>query len=126
LGVSFDFIGVSEVCRCENDQRLMLPGCHSLITRYRENGSKGGVGLFVKDDQNIEIRDDLSVFIPHIFEYLFIEIVSSSKSSIVGVIYRPNTAPKTDVDVSSSTLKDIMDIINNEHKHDVITGGSEC
>jgi len=53
---------------------------------------------------------------------LFIEIVSSSKSSIVGVIYRPNTAPKTDVDIFSSTLQDILDIINNEHKHGVIIG----
>ena len=62
----------------------------------------------------------ISVFIPHVFESLFIEIVSSSKSSIVGVIYRPNTAPKSDVDVFSSTLQKIMDIINNEHKHAVI------
>jgi len=53
---------------------------------------------------------------------LFIEIVSSSKSSIVGVISRPNTAPKGDVDAFSSILQDIMDILNNEHKYCVIRG----
>ena len=120
--LSFDFIGMSEVYRCDNDQRLILPGYHNLITRCREDSSKGGVGIFVKDNQNFKIREDLSVFIPHVFESLFIEIISSSKSSIVGVIYRPNTAPKANVDIFSSTLQDIMDIINNEHKHGVIMG----
>ena len=46
--------GVSEVYHYENDQRLVLPGYHSLITRWRENGSKGGVGFFVKDYQKFK------------------------------------------------------------------------
>jgi hypothetical protein len=78
----------------------------------------------VKDNQNFKIRDDLSVFIHHVFESLFIEIISSFKSfiigviyrpnissfksSIIGVIYRPNTASKANVDIFLSTL---------EHKH---------
>jgi len=60
-----------------------------------------------------------------LFESLFIEIVSSSKSSIVVIIYRPNTAPKADVDIFLAILQYIMNMINNEHKHDVITGGYE-
>ena len=121
--LSFDFfIGISEIYRCENDQRLVLPGYHNLLTRCRENCPKGGVGLFVKENLNFNIRTDLSVFIPNVFESLFIEIISPSKSTIVGVIYRPNTAPKADIDVFAYTLQDIMDIINNEHKHGVIMG----
>ena len=46
----------------------------------------------------------------------------SKKNTIVGVSYRPNTAPKADIDVFSSTLHDIMDIINKENKHDTIIG----
>ena len=114
---SFDVIGVTEVYRCDFDTRLTLPGYHDLITRVREDGSRGGVGLFIKNEINYKIRDDLSVFIPHVFESLFIEIGSKSdhKRSIIGVIYRPNTAPKADIDIFSSTLFDIMDSINNEH-----------
>jgi hypothetical protein len=103
--LSFDCIGVSEVFCCDNDQRLFLPGYNNFITRCREDSYKGGVGLFVKDNQNVKIRNDLSVFIPHVFEFLFIEFVSSSKSSIIGVIYRPNTAPKANVDIFSSTVR---------------------
>ena len=80
--------------------------------------------MFIKNEINYKIRDDLSVFIPHVFESLFIEIGSKSdhKRSIIGVIYRPNTAPKADIDIFSSTLFDIMDSINNEHKHGIIMG----
>ena len=71
---SFDLIGISEAFRCELDSRLSLPGFHELVTRCRDDGSRGGVGLFIKDDIHFKIRDDLSVFIPHIFESIFIEI----------------------------------------------------
>ena len=40
----------------------------------------------------------------------------------MGLIYRPNTEPKADIDMFSSTLLDIMDIINTENKLGVIMG----
>ena len=77
----------------------------------------------VKDDVYFKIRDDISVFIPHVFECLFVELkTKSKKKTIVGVIHRPNTAPKADIDVFSSTLYDIMDIINKENKYGTILG----
>ena len=103
---SFDLIGISEVFRCDNDTRLALPGYHDLIARCRDDGSRGGVGLFIKDVVNFKIRDDISVFIPHVFESLFVELkTKSKKNTIVGVIYRPNTAP-TRVTRTSATLID--------------------
>ena len=122
---SYDVIGVSEVYRCDNDSRLFLPGYHELITKCRDDGFRGGVGIFIKENINYKLREDLSVFIPHIFESIFIEIeigVSSCKSCIIGVVYRPNTAPRADLDVFSNTLFEIMNIINNEHKNGIIMG----
>ena len=116
-------IGVSEVYRSENDSRLSLLGYHDLLTRCREDGTRGGVGLFMKDNINYRVRDDLSVFMPHVFESLFIELVhKANKHTIVGVIYRYNTVSKVDIDVFSSTLHDVMDIINTEHTNGVIMG----
>jgi len=40
----------------------------------------------------------------------------------MGLIYRPNTEPRADIDRFSSTLFDIMDIINTENKVCVIIG----
>ena len=34
----------------------------------------GWVGLFIKESINYKIRDDLSDFLPHVFESLFVEI----------------------------------------------------
>ena len=119
---SFDFVGISEVFKCDLDGRLKLPGFQNIITRCRESGSRGGVGLFIKDNINFKIRDDLSTFIPHVYESLFIEISTSSKNNIVGVIYRPNTQPRADLEVFSQTLYDTMEQINSEHKYSVIMG----
>ena len=79
--------------------------------------------FFIKDDINFKIRKDLSVFIPHVFESVFIEIDSNSeKSRIVGIIYRPNNPPRADVDIFSVTLYEILDTINRENKYGVIMG----
>ena len=120
---AFDLIGVSEVFRCDYDTRLSLPGFHDLITRCRDDGSRGGVGLFIKENIIFKIREDLSVFIPHILESVFIEIQSkSNKNTIIGVIYRPNTAPMADVDIFSATISDILDTINKENKYGILMG----
>ncbi len=124
---SFDYIGISEIFSCDRDSRLILPGYHDLLSRTRSDDRHGGVGLFIKDTINYKVREDLSVFIPHVFESLFIEIISESTNTkqsckIVGVIYKPNTQPRVDMDIFSVTLYDIMDIINNENKMATIIG----
>ncbi len=74
--------------------RLKLPGYHDWLSRCRDDGPRGGVGLFIRDSK------DLSVFILHIFELLFVEIINkSSRNIIVGVVYRSNTEPHADLDI---------------------------
>ncbi len=122
---SFNYIGISEVFRCDQDQRISIPGYHNIITRCRDinDDCRGGVALFIKDNIAFKIRDDLSVFIPHVFESLFVEVMPlHGKSSIVGIIYRPNTAPRADIDIFITTLFGLMDQINNEYKKVVIMG----
>ena len=119
----FDIIGISEIFRTAGDTRLKLPGYHELLSRCRDDSPRGGVGLFISDNINFKIREDLSVFIPHVFESLFIEIVNkSSKNTIVGVVYRPNTEPHADLDVFQSNMFDIMSLIAIEQKSCYILG----
>ena len=120
---AFDFIGVSEAYRCDGDTRLRLPGYHDLISRCRIDGSRGGVGLFIKDNIQYKIRQDLSVFEQHVFESVFVEVdLQSGSNLIVGVIYRPNTAPKADIDKFMSILLEKMDQVNTEKKIGLIMG----
>ena len=70
---------------------------------------------------NYKIREDISVFIPHICETLFIEIINDSgRNIVVGGIYRQNTEPLADIDTYSSNLEHIMDTIQRENKQCMI------
>ena len=53
-------------------------------------------------------RDDLSVLIPHVIESVFFEGV--------GVVYRPNTQPRADIDIIMQKIIDIQSIIKVENK----------
>ena len=39
---SFDFIGISELWKCEGDFRLNLPGYHKLLLQNRQYHERGG------------------------------------------------------------------------------------
>ena len=120
---AFDFIGISEIFKTEGDMRLNLPGYHSLLSNCRDDGPRGGVGIFIKENINFSLRSDISVFLPHIFESIFVEVINQSgKNSVVGVIYRPNTEPLADFDIFETNLCEIISIINREQKHCVIMG----
>ena len=70
-------------------------------------------------------RDDLSIFIPHVIETLFIEVkLNQTKSIIIGVIYRPNSQPRADVEIFTTKLADIglTTKINSENKESYIMG----
>ena len=119
----FDFIGISEAYKCGHDMRLQLPGYHNIESRSRENDFRGGVALFINSDISYHVREDLSVFIPNVFESLFVQYKSAhGKEHIVGVIYRPNTAPKANIDVFTTTMISILDILNRENRESVIMG----
>ena len=120
---SFDFLGLSESYSCKNDDRIYLPGYQTPIFQNRQNDFRGGVSLFIKNGINFQIRSDLSVFIPNIFESLFIEYSDKKKKKhIIGIVYRPNSPPKADLDIFSTTMNDVLDKINNENKNAVIMG----
>lgn len=121
----FDIIGITELFSSCNHVKLCLNGYHPLEkkTRGPDDDGHGGVGLFIKDTQKFDPRPDLTVFIPHIFESLFVEIKTNPKSPIVvGVIYRPNTIPRADLDVFVETLYSINSILEQEKKTVLLMG----
>jgi len=40
--------------------------------RWRDDGARR---MFIRENINLKIREDISVFTPHIFESVFIEII---------------------------------------------------
>jgi len=82
---SFDYIGISVVFRCDLDQRIRLPGYHKIITRCGDinDGYRDGVARFIKDNPSYTIRNDLSVFLVHVYELLFVEVIPKGDKSII-------------------------------------------
>ena len=118
-GFLFDFIGLTEVFQIRNDTNYTLDGYHQLEFNVRPEADdgRGGVALFVKDHLNYFRREDLSIFIPHVIESIFIEVQNNrSKPFIVGIIYRPNTFPLADLDRFISELLEVQSKIASENK----------
>ena len=122
---AFDVIGISALFKFSNPDKIALPGYLPLKYKVRGDNDdyRGGIGLYVKDTIQCTPREDLSVFIPHVIECLFLEVNQPhKKNEIIGVIYRPNTAPRADLDIFMSNIYDIMDIINKEGKCGILMG----
>ncbi len=119
----FDIIGITELFGMSVGE-CALNGYHPLEYRTRNDTdrSRGGVGIYVKNNLSYKIRHDLSIFIPHICESLFIEVQCKNKNIIVGIIYRPNTPPRADLDVFMHTLHELQQNLNNEHADSFLLG----
>ena len=77
------------------------------------SSNRGGVVLYTKESISCTIRNDLSVFIRHVSESLFIVFYAKyNLNQIVGVSYRPKTAPEADSNIFSKTDLEICEIIN--------------
>ena len=95
----------------KNDARLRFIGYNNIISRYREDEPRGGVGFFIKDDLTSKQRDGIEVFIPHIFESVFIKITNRANS-------RSHAVP----DIFSRTMQYIVDTIQHENESCVFMG----
>ena len=64
----------------------------------------------INDSFTYTKREDLSIFIPHVFQSIYFEVQNNkNKPIILGVIYRPNSAPRADIDMFMSKIIEIQD-----------------
>ena len=116
----FTVIGVQEVWNVPLGVNFDLPGYRPFHFTIRDksglNGNAGGgLGLWVDNNFEYEPLKELSVFKPRIFESQFIKLkTAKNKFTIIGNIYRPNTAPHADLTQFNETLNDILTQIEND------------
>lgn len=123
---SFDIISLTEVFRNHEFANHTLNGYHPLIVKSRPDNDdgRGGVGIYIKDTLDFNVREDLSVFVPHVYESIFVEVkINKKESVIIGVIYRPNTPPKADLDHFEQIILETIGKINAENKKTCSIGG---
>jgi hypothetical protein len=51
------------------------------------------VGFYIRDDISYKVIENLSIFVPKVFECLTIELIINHKKLTVSSIYRPPTPP---------------------------------
>ena len=110
-------LGVSETwVNTSNEDTVNIPG-YNFVHKSRVGTSRGGVGLFIRDDLKFNIVDNLTKNTVHkSYEGLFVKLSLPISSCIVGVIYRPPGQPILDFnleieDLLSNTLSQTKDII---------------
>ena len=87
-----------------------IPG-YKLVCRNRQTGSRGGVAIYIRDDLNYIIRDDISVNIDGKFESIFVEAHSKTVNCIFDEIYRvPNTSEILSISYNETILNELQHI----------------
>lgn len=115
LNHKFDIVAMSETWFTgENVDSYKIDG-YTHEYRIRQNKRGGGVSLFIRDNLNYRVRDDLGV-ICAAHETLWIEIESEKaeeRNTIVGVVYR---IPDNDCDDFNNYMTATIDKIKKEGK----------
>jgi len=122
LKFEWSILGITETwCKDSNKDLYSLAGYQS-IHKCRPFRSGGGVSLFIKDNLEFTVRNDLG-FNNACMESLFIEInkdiVGKNRNIIVGVIYRP---PDTNVKDFNEYLEQLLESIKSENKIPYLIG----
>ena len=88
----FDVIALQETWHIKDESVFDIRG-YNLI--YKDRGNEiqgGGVAFYIRNDYKFKIVDDLSIFIPKIFESLTVEIDCKGKIFTISNIYRSPTS----------------------------------
>ena len=86
---------------------------YNFFQANRLKGRGGGVALFVKENLNVKVLDDVKISVDGV-ESLFIEVTDANKNySIAGVIYRK---PSSNVHDFVESLETVLNIINKKSK----------
>ena len=116
----FTVIGIQEVWNVPEGVHYNLEGYKPFHFTIRDptgrnSNAGGGIGLWVDDNYDFEPLSNISIFEPHVFESQFIKLkTAKNKFTIIGNIYRPNTAPLANIVRFNELLDEILTTIYND------------
>lgn len=97
--VIIDCIMLCETFINDLNAQLYNTAGYNFTYNNRQNMMRGGVALYIRNNIQYKIREDLGIFIEGEFESVFVETMGNTPSTIIGEIYRvPNTNPTVSID----------------------------
>lgn len=131
LGVSFDFICISETWLTSNlnNQVVNIDG-FSLIRKDRDYApfQYGGVGIYFRKNikfKVLSLPNQISSKLKSNLEYLLCEVYLSGRKLLIGVIYNPPISKKRTYNKFKSSIKDLQILLSHYSVNydDVIIAG---
>ena len=88
-GLKLDMIALTEIFRIRDSQQYNINGYLILLFNTRLQNDDGHI--YINESFTYTKREDLSIFIPRLFESKFQKTVQNNKNKhiLVGVVYRP-------------------------------------
>ena len=118
MQISFQFILLCQTfLNDRNCQMYTLPG-YTFISKHRQNKTRGGVGIYIRNDISFNRREDLEINIEGEFETIFIETQVNKVNTIIGEIYR---IPGINEGLSISHFERQLNLLNNIN-HNILIG----
>ena len=115
--MEIDYILLCETFVNDDNAHLFKLPNYNLIYKNRKIKSKGGVAIYIRDNIQYNLREDLSIFIEGEFESIFIESINNGQTSIVGEIYR---IPNTSVNLSIQRYEEILQKMESSNSQVII------
>ena len=119
---SFTIIAISENWLTNINREIYHLKGYSHKNTIREQRTGGGVSLFIKNDINFQVRDNININLPDV-DSLFIEIpkeeLHSNKNIFVGVCYRP---PHVCIRKFTEELTSLLEQLHALNKHIYLLG----
>ena len=109
--IQFTCILVSETWLNELKFVPQMEG-YNLVRIDRCNKTGGGVAIFVLEDINFKLRDDLT-FSKDCLELIFVELHCGASSILIGCVYRP---PGTSFEEFLENMENIIHLVSRERK----------
>lgn len=120
LNHSFDVIALSETWLKDSDDLnfFTLPNFHPPIILNRPNEDGGGVALYINNEFNFSVRDDLT-YNSDESQFLFVQLVRKNTKFLIGVTYKQ---PKTNIESYSLCLTKLLDKLEKNSMNCYIAG----
>ena len=117
--IHMDFILLCETFLKDGfTQHFNIPG-YNLVCKNRQSNAKGGgVAIYIKNEYDYKVREDLSLFDQGEFESIIVEVVKENKKAIVGEIYR---VPNTNITSSLAKYENLLQQLES-YTHPIILG----
>ena len=112
--IPLDILALQETWNIPYPHLIHIPG-YNFIHRQRDKIKGGGVGFYIQENMSYSIVENLSPFIPKLFECLSIEVTINSKKTIFSSLYRSPSSKTEDMVTFLSNLDTLLFNISSKY-----------